>query len=93
MPDTLAVDGATLMARARLLRKAMHLLHDRPLSLEGRMALVGALEVQHHRNVRLFGWVTAELMRAQAFTEVAAGAVPTGEATESDFIVLDGARS
>lgn len=95
MPTTEAphADGAQLITRQLLMRRAMHLLAYRALSQEGQLALVEAIETQHRRNVRLFGWAGAEFLRAEAFAQVAAKPLPTGEATESDLVHFDGAAA
>lgn len=83
-----APDGAALIARAALLRKAFGLIARWQGSHTGLRALLDAVEQQHARNVAAFGWQAAETMRAQAFAEVASQPLPAGEAIESDFLTF-----
>ena len=87
-----AIDPALRMTREVLLRRSFRLLGQVGLSPNGQHALVQAVEMQHRRNVDLFGWVEAERMRGEAFADVQAAPVPIADAVDSDFADFEAAQ-
>lgn len=76
-------DGAVVIERRVALRTAFATALASPASRDGLRD--ERLSELHARNVELFGWRDAEVIRAEAFAEAVQSMIPFGEAVDSDF--------
>lgn len=73
-------DGAAVFERRKAMRAAFVEQACAPCG-----PLPERLQEAHARNVELFGWRDAEVIRAEAFAEAVQSMIPFGEAVDSDF--------